>query len=143
MTRADLIARVESVESVEAADRELDAAIALALGIVTERDGDCFYGHKDYSVMVLERSYYDIEGSAPELPHYTTSLDAAMMLVPEGWSVGLGDLRGYDPIIWRAHLRDHRPESLTKAGHSHIWREGHAATPALALVAACLRAGGE
>lgn len=68
-------------------------------------------------------------------------LDAALMLVPEGWSIGVGDLRGYTPPIWRAHLRDHRPGSLTEAGHSHIWREGNARTSiALALAAAALRA---
>lgn len=69
-------------------------------------------------------------------------LDAAFKLVPEGWSIGLGDLRGYNPVIWRAHLRDHRPDSLTPAGHAHIWWEGHAATPALALAAAALKARG-
>ncbi|MGH6746562.1 hypothetical protein [Novosphingobium sp.] len=72
---------------------------------------------------------------------YTESVDAAMTLVPEGWSIGVGDLRGYDPPVWRAHLRDHRPQSLTPEGHSHIWVEGN--TPesmALAICTAALRA---
>ena len=71
------------------------------------------------------------EGGAP--------LDAAMTLVPDGWSIGLGDLRGYAPIIWRAHLRDHNDPSAS----SRRWVEGHAKTAALALCAAALRAGGE
>ena len=67
-------------------------------------------------------------------------LAAAMMLVPEGWSIGLGDLRGYDPPIWRAHLRDHRPDSLSPEGRSVIWVEGNtSATPAHALIAAIAR----
>jgi len=74
----------ERIEAATGPDRELDAEIALALGIVRERDGDCFYGHKDYSMIVMERGYYDHEGNAPELPHYTASIDAAMMLT-EPW----------------------------------------------------------
>jgi hypothetical protein len=63
-----------------------------------------------------------------------------MMLLPEGWSLGLGDLRGYDPVVWRAHIRDHNPESLTPAGHSHIWFDAEAPTPAEALLAAIEKA---
>ena len=77
--------------------RELDAEIALATGFVRERVGDTFYGNKDYSCMVLERGYYDHEGSAPELPYYTTRIEAALTLAPtREWgasalsSIGLG-----------------------------------------------------
>jgi hypothetical protein len=71
-----------------------------------------------------------------DAPRYTTSLDAAMTLVPEGWSIGLGDLRSYNPIIWRAHLRDHNNPSAS----TRDWKEGHAPTPALALCIAALKA---
>lgn len=71
-----------------------------------------------------------------EVPDYLRSLDAAMTLLPEGWSLGLGDLRGYNPIIWRAHLRDHNDPNA----YSRYWVEGHATDPAAALTAACLRA---
>jgi len=78
---------------------------------------------------VLERGYYDHDGNAPELPHLTASIDAAMMLVPEGWHTRLA----------------------TEDRHSHSWRwelrggfgvnaGARAATPALALTAASLRA---
>ncbi len=70
---------------------------------------------------------------------YTASLDAAMTLVPEGWSVSIGHLPGVNWKV-RAHLRDHRSGSLTKEGHSHIWEEGHHTTFTLALCAAALRA---
>lgn len=80
-------------------------------------------------------------GGCPSVRAYTTSLDAALTLVPEGWSFSVGDLRGYDPPMWRCHLRDHRPQSLTAAGHSHIWKEGNTiAGPALAICAAALKA---
>lgn len=75
------------------------------------------------------------------VPIYTSSLDAAMSLVPEGWSFSVGDLRGYDPPMWRAHLRDHRTESLSKDGHSVVWVKGNTIHgPALALTASALRA---
>lgn len=71
-------------------------------------------------------------------------IDAALMLVPEGWSRSIGDLWGYDPPLWRCHLRDHRPQSLTPEGHSHIWKEGNTVTSAaLAITAASLRARAE
>jgi len=127
-----LLALAALVETATGPDRELDAEIALALGIVAERDGNVFFGHKDYSCMVLERSYYDIEGSAPELAAYTTSLDAAMTLLPEGhewlrWGPGtmivmLPPQPGDDEKVWARHI------------------ECRGANPAIALAAACLRA---
>ena len=116
------------VEAASGPDRELDADIALAAGIVRERDGLIFFGHRDHSVMVLERGYYDHEGSAPELPHFTSSLDAAMQLVLEGsyWSCGR-DREGAFAWVSRGETRA-------------IVKFYSAATPALALLAACLKA---
>lgn len=114
----DLATRIEQAEG---PSRELDREIAEALQDAIEAT----------------------TGKCPPLNMrpYTTSLDAAMTLVPEGWSVGMGDLRGYTPLRWRAHLRDHNPASLTAEGHSHIWKEGHSEHGlALALCAAALRA---
>ena len=70
----------DKIEALTGPDREVDVEIALATGLVLERDGDCFFGHRDYSMLVLERDYYDHGGHAPELPHFTASLDAAMTL---------------------------------------------------------------
>ena len=130
--RATLEALLARVLESTGPDRELDAEIALAFGIVAQRGGNCFYGHKHYSVMVLDRDYYDHDGNAPELPNYTASLDAALTLVPEGWS-------------WHAALRTY----LTPfRGTGSVWQEGQqyalfnadAATPARALIAACIKA---
>jgi hypothetical protein len=78
--RATLLALADRCEQAAGPDRELDAEIALACGVVTSRDGNCFYGHKYYSVMVLDYDYDDTEYRAPELPSYTASLDAAVTL---------------------------------------------------------------
>ena len=83
--RATLEALLARVLEGTGPDRELDAEIALAFGVVSSRTGNCFYGHKYYSVMVLDRDFYEHDGTAPELPPYTASLDAALTLLPEGW----------------------------------------------------------
>lgn len=136
----DLIDLAARVEALEGPDREVDAEIALSIGIVRERDGNSFYGHRDYSVMVLERGYYDIEGSAPELPSYTASLDAALMLVPEGWNWMAGNRN--QPTA-RAYVENGKPAFIDSAMRRHPerrWHEVVASTPALALTAASLRA---
>ena len=69
-----------------------------------------------------------------ESPRYTSSLDAAMTLVPEGW-------------LWQVELIGHQTKG--RIGAAMAWlkhrqvEHGQAATPALALCAAALRAGGE
>tara|TARA_Y100001933_G_scaffold90783_1_gene91760 strand:- start:1586 stop:1996 length:411 start_codon:yes stop_codon:yes gene_type:complete len=65
-----------------------------------------------------------------ECPHYTTSLDAAMTLVPEGW--GWFKLRTSTGQVW--------VEVEREDGTGMIAFSVHAATPALALCAAALRA---
>ena len=100
---ADLLELAEQVATADGPDRELDAEIALALGIVREREGNQFYGHRDHSVMVMERGYYDHVGSAPELPAYTASIDAALTLVPEGYEWIIGQTRS--GLIVHGHMR--------------------------------------
>jgi hypothetical protein len=80
--RATLLALAERCEQAAGPDRELDTEIALACGVVTSREGNMFYGHAWHSVVVLERDYYDHDGNAPALLHYTASLDAAVTLYP-------------------------------------------------------------
>ena len=124
--RATLEALLARVLEGTGPDRELDADISLALGIVSSRVGNCFYGHKHYSVMVLDRDYYDHDGNAPALPSYTASLDAALTLVPEGWTWAR-----YHGGVFECAMLDERRV---------LFERGEAATPARALVAACLKA---
>jgi hypothetical protein len=141
MDKTELLELADRVERAAGPDRELDAEIALVCGIVRERDGDSFYGHRDYSVMVLERGYYDFDGSAPELPAYTASIDAAMTLVPEGLfekvATGTGTKRAFAQLIWLRRRRG-------KWGGGQLFRPAsiytNASTPALALCAAALKA---
>lgn len=67
----------------------------------------------------------------PEIPHYTTSLDAALTLVPEGCEV-----EGLMSTFNRSRLEIHSPTKLDAIS------KGWAATRALALCIAALKARG-
>lgn len=108
---SDLIARLEAATG---PDRELDRAIAKALG-----------------VMPLYEMRGQIGGSWPDC---TASIDAALTLVPEGW-------------LWQVEWIGH--QTRKRVGNCILWQphepalSGQAATPALAICIAALRARGE
>jgi hypothetical protein len=123
----DLLTLAERCEQATGPDRELDVAIAVAAGVIRERDGNLCYATGNDSDYVLERGYYDLEGGPQELPYFTASLDAAMALVPEGWEGSLPVKRKCYAELWRPGTVD-----------SNVFGKGPAA--ALALCAAALRA---
>lgn len=108
---ASLIARCEAAEG---PDRELDLAIELHL----EGAG--------YA--------YPADNWQKDVSAYTASLDAAMSLVPEGWSTANYHQGPSGGGHWweLGCIRDDLQQYLSA--------KGRAATPALALTAACLRA---
>jgi hypothetical protein len=115
----DLIARLEAATE---GSRELDIAVGRAAGEEVDLERD----QHGRPLFRLARDAWGI------LPHYTTSLDAALTLVPEGhlhWYVGRW------PIGYRAEICRHHQTP------PHIPMIG--ATPALALCIAALRARGE
>jgi hypothetical protein len=113
MNRDELLQLAERVERASGPDRELDCSIAVGVGAVdarTKPSGLQGFGYVDRN-----------QWACSNVPPYTASLDAAMSLVPEG-------------RFWRID-RD-------SAGH---WARVSgilcgAATPALALCAASLKA---
>jgi len=127
-----LLTLAERCEQAAGPDRELDVAIAFACGIVTHRQGNCFYTKNRYcSVMVLDYDYDDTEYRAPELPSYTASLDAAVTLVPEGWRYDLtnGDL-----------VSKEKPAARLTPDFAGPCFDGYAQKVPLALCIAALRA---
>ena len=74
------------------------------------------------------------------VPYYTASLEAAMTLVPEGWNWMAGNR---DQPVARAYVNNgqlHYAGYGTRRNPKHLWSEVVAATPALALTAAALKA---
>lgn len=134
----NLIELAERVEAAEASCRELDVAIMQALNPEFKPipGGSGFY---DPSLInALSAQKYITKGTHVT-PFYTSSLDAAMKLVPEGyfWTVGKCDLTCHATVgpdrayFGQEYLVKHEPIDVDIENPS---------TPALALTAACLRA---
>jgi hypothetical protein len=128
-------------EAAEGPDRELDALICIAAGFaegntVAFKTGWCAGS---------ETNPHPVEA-----PAYTASIDAALTLLPEGWQVAALE-QNWRTGLWRAQLIPVPSATLIAAfdrGETVGWNTADApdsgtggiATPALALVAACLRA---
>lgn len=120
----DLLRLADLVEKATGPDRELDAAIYMLLNPhmkpVTGSVGRFYDPQK--TTMLGAQKYHIAGGATAVGKSYTASLDAAMTLVPEGW--------------FKLH-----PDSLKGwAALGIVGPWSHAATPALALCAAALRA---
>lgn len=135
----ELLALGERVAMACGPDREIDCRVWLVVGDVL---GSTEYSPRNPLPMkpscisngrwmgsALEKYPDDISGIARSwrVPLFTSSLDAAMALVPEGWSRSTSNENGYEEVTLNNH-------GLKRTA----W--AHAATPALALTAAALRA---
>lgn len=118
--RSTLIARIEAAQE---GSRGLDEAIALHLypGLEKKRIEDAIVGAE-------ERWYY--LGTHARIEHYTTSIDAALTLVPDRYWWGMDCAKGMSGAFIYG-LYDHEDQQIASA---------RAATPALAICAAALRA---
>lgn len=124
---SDLAALAERVEQAEGPSRELDALIAASR---LRLDGTRFASIQAWvDEAIAERWNFD---------RYTASLDAAMTLVPKGYRLASFGEEAFDdePKPWVATL------SARAGRFGAMGKRGRAATPALALVAAALRAKG-
>lgn len=111
----DLLDLAERCEKAEGPDRALDLAIWNASGT-------------RYNTGAYE---------APCCPHFTASIDAALTLVPEGWLFTVASYRGEDNA--QPFYADCMDEAVFHGADGDAVTS-LAATPALALCAATLRA---
>ena len=135
----DFIRRLEDATE---GSRELDAEIARAVGIrvVGDFDDD---GNGEFYDWPERRNEGADPGPSGIIQEYTTSLDDALKLVPEGYSPGIdpiffvdGEFVRFDAILCKPHWADWMP-----TGSEWIERiKGRGKTPALALCAASLKA---
>jgi hypothetical protein len=137
----------ERCEKAAGPDRELDAQIIEALGYHRTVEGSYYTGP------ILR--YY---GKGPigevgrlkklTIPKFTASLDAAMTLVPEGWRAGFEENASCDEPgkayawVWPFESNYDPDWQMGQEGQqgNPDAQKGYAATPALALCAAALRA---
>lgn len=115
----DLLSLAARLEAAEGPDRELDAAISMAIGSVSRGALPCKGG-------------WVVDGKPIAAPKFTASLDAAMTLLPEGslWAFGSMEDGPFARVLW--------PNA--DGTYTGNYLEVSAATPALALCAASLKA---
>ena len=128
MTRSPAEVMMELAERCEKAmgpDRKIDAAICRLIDLPRCEEPDCLPDVFERIIGRVESGDWDQD---PDVAFYTASLDAAMTLVPEGWywQVGQGN------HAWAAVYENPIPPATRV--------DPIAATPALALCAAALRA---
>jgi hypothetical protein len=142
MNRDELLQLAERVERAEGPDRELDCRIWLFVGERLGGDSEQAFRRSEpikpgivvagrWMGSALEKYPEDVRGVARNwnVPTFTASLDAAMSLVPEGWT-GLELLAPVDDaVLWSAYFH----------GPFGCW-DGFGATRELAIVSASLKA---
>ena len=112
-------ALIEKLEAAAEGSRELDGDIADAIGYTKPRDvGFGFVGGPTRAAA----------------PHYTTSIDAALTLVPAGWRV---DIFAWDSMEAECYLRDRDGQHPACKWAECKW---NLRIPALALCIAALKA---
>jgi hypothetical protein len=161
MTKDKLLPLIERVEQATGPDRELDCLIWIEVGSDLGFDDPpnmwalrrpvrpriCVMGMCLGSA--LEKYPEDVAGVARNwnVPHLSSSIDAAMTLVPEGWRLDRLQ-ESWRTGRWNAViLKRATPSQLARfdVGGQIVLADAKAtgATPALALLAACLRAHSE
>jgi hypothetical protein len=143
-TKAEtLLELAERCEKAAGPDRELDVLIKSEIdGYNVRWDGNLLLAksrrppHDEYRLGSIDPGVkarnFRVAWSMPDFPRYTGSLDAALTLVPEGWSV-LSAWNG-SAAICTVHLKP-------LGAPDGIWpKPGKACTLALAHCAAALRA---
>lgn len=117
---------IERLSLLKGTDKEVDEAIAAALvGVEIEWSN------------VRQRNVYHADGlwvSIGEIKPYTASIDAAMSLVPEGWTVAR--IAQNDDKSWFVELREGFLTSYNRVAMSPL----KTSTPAIALCIAALKA---
>ena len=128
----DLLKLADRVEGLTGPDREVADDIARALGWTQHSDEDDPVYVGQVSLWWAEPCQEWSTTSWP--PNYTSSLDAAMKLVPDG----------YEWQLWHGGILSLASDvafiSLRVGGKRINERRADAASPALALTAVCLRA---
>ena len=128
----DIASLITRIEAAEGPDGLMDRDIAEALGLGPDETWERLVSRP--GIVSMDENCWVKANRLRRAKPYTASLDAAMTLVPDGWSWSLGEQRGVG--TFRGWLNDHNtPDGLAVR---HV--DAEAATPALALTAACLRA---
>lgn len=120
---------IERLQAASGPDRELDGAIARWLGLEVQL-ATIGPDHRRKELIWIERPAPDRAPISRPVPRYTTSTDAALTLMPEGYRYSCGTWEEY-PL---ASATMSEPTSMSP----HYY--GYSATTALAICIAALKA---
>jgi hypothetical protein len=132
---SDLMKLAKRCEAATGPDRELDADIWMASTPGHSRVSRTVKSEKGLWPDYVIDETRDAFGRLIIVPHYSESLDAALTLVPEGWT--FGNLSQSDSKGWWCELRQGH---LTSYDSVAFGNQLENASPALAVAAAALRA---
>lgn len=138
MTLSEIIKRIEAGET----GRPVEVEIALAVGLwpAHEIDRVVRLPNGGEPIVWFKRIEYS-HGDAPGTPAYTTSLDAALTLVPEGWFVRqIDDQSESSRSVGILHWAELTPPNGWTNERPWPHTLSHAATRPLALCIAALKA---
>ena len=117
---------ISKLEAASGGSKELDAEIADAVGVASRSRRTASGKSKGREWFV--DSHGGVQTWAQDPPPYTTSLDAALTLVPEGWTGIIPVSGGDDAWLWQS------------GGGAGRGVRVSGTTPALALTIAALKA---
>ena len=130
MTKDKLIALADRVELADGPSRQLDAEIFLALN-----PNDGWYVRANGFPGELYHGNKSVGLSAMVSPYFSSSIDAALTLIPDGWELSslerADKLNGYSVMLRKIDYFNERPFKYIKTISS---------TAPLAIIAASLRA---
>lgn len=145
--QADLQSLRERVEKADAGDRELDAAILMALM------PGCMIGFRPFRIYVVGDDEPTVFHAEPlvrnksELPHYTASIDAAVALIErKGWRVYKLDASIEGRFCWTLKSKEPRlqilgdPDNPDRMAPLYNYVSAFGSDICLALIAALLNA---
>jgi len=130
----DLTSLIERVEAATVGSRELDILVGAAVDLRVDGCPQSF--RSSFELCGMEQMLRMVESPQnilrEALPRYTTSIDAALTLLPDGkcWRLAHGHLVGCTSAV----------AEVMERGFGTKLSLAEAATPALALLAAILRA---
>jgi hypothetical protein len=130
--KTDLLALIDRCATNPGHDRELDVLIAEYLDPVRTPSGRVMYYGEPTGEHVLS------DGIWSKCLQFTKSLDAAMTLIPRGWTQGAIAWPGYLDSKFVAHVRVELRHELSSGGAPRVIAFG--ATHALAICGAALQA---
>ena len=98
---------ITMLEQADCGSRELDARIGCAVGF-SGRYGEIAQFVENLGIEDAALTL-EVNGDSDRCPHYTTSIDAALSALPEGWEYSITTVYGFVAVELPLNCGDHVP----------------------------------